>query len=62
MIEGTAAEHSAEGKDDPTEDHAEGVSWAAGDPCVARWKEEQDEDGLWYRAQVGQDDLSFFLQ
>ena len=61
VLEGTA-EHSAEGKDDQTEGHGEGVFWAAGDPCVARWEEEQDGDGLWYRAQVGQDDLSFFLQ
>ena len=29
--------------------------WIVGDRCVARWEEEQGGDGLWYRAQVGQE-------
>ena len=43
--------------DDEEEDSgkvlAEGIVWVVGDRCVARWEEDQDGDGLWYRAQVG---------
>ena len=33
---------------------AGGLLWLVGDRCVARWEEEQDGDGFWYRAQVGE--------
>ena len=46
-------EQSSDEMEDLSKVPAEGIVWVVGDRCVARWEEDQDGDGLWYRAQVG---------